>query len=80
MKIMSNCSSVDGLFGVVLTIYTNSGCYQASRKFSHMIIFSEIVMMSEVVRMVANECVFEVNSLTIARVMDLFDNLADCKF
>ena len=27
-----------------------------------------------------NECAFAVNSLTIARVMELFDNLADYKF
>ena len=35
------------------------------------------VMTGKNLWMVENECVFVVNSLTIARVMELFDNLAD---
>ena len=66
----------------MLAIYTNSGYYRES---SHVIIVTEIfgdcVMMSEninfkVVGMAENECAF-VDSLTIARVMELLDNLAD---
>ena len=37
-------------------------------------------MTNENLWMTENECAFVVNSLTIARVMELFDNLADYMF